>query len=100
MRSLMADGRLADARRLEVGALQNHARGPVADGAVAAADHAGQRDGAGRIGDHQVGGIERVVLVVQARGIASPASGAADENGVAVQQVGDRRRAWAAPART
>ena len=50
---------------LEVGAFEHHARGLVADGAVRAADHAGQRDGAAGVGDHQVGGIERVLFVVQ-----------------------------------
>ena len=62
--------RLADARRLEVGALQHHARGLFADGAVAAADHSGQRDGAGRIGDHQVRRNRACSLRRSARGSA------------------------------
>ena len=63
---------LADRGRLEVGALQHHARGLLADGAVHAADHAGQRDGAGGIGDHQVGGHRACIPLRSARGNARP----------------------------
>ena len=84
VRSLMARRSLADRRRLEVGAFENDARGRFADGAFAAADHAGEGDGAAGIGDHQVRWVERVVFIVQRAEMLAVAR-AADEDGVAVQ---------------
>src|ERR1019366_7717407 len=77
----------ANRRRLEIGAFQHHARGLGADRAIAAADHAGQRDGARRIRDHQVRFIQRVSFVIErAEGLAGLRR--ANEDGVPVQQVG------------
>ncbi len=87
VRSLMAEDvlRMEDAWKLALSSTTR--RGGLADGAVHAADHAGQGDGAAGIGDHQVGGVERVMLAVQgAELLAGP--GGADEDGVAPQQVG------------
>ena len=54
VRSLSATDVLRTLAAWKVGALQHDAFRIRADGAVQAADHAGKRDGAFRIGDHQV----------------------------------------------
>ena len=51
---LQRGGSAAYAGGVEAGAFEHDARGAVGDGAVHAADHAGERDGALRVGDHQV----------------------------------------------
>ena len=87
VRSLMADEvlRIEAAWKLALSSTTRVVLSPMA--LSSAADHAGQRDGAAGIGDHQVGGVERVLLVVQ-RAEMLAGRGRADEDGVAVQQVG------------
>src|SRR6185437_13198931 len=80
-------GGAANAGSVEIRAFEHHAGGAIADGAMRAADHSGQRDGAASIGNHQVGRIERVFFVVQ-RVEMLPGGGGADEDGAAAQQIG------------
>ncbi len=57
--------RLAHARRMEVGALEEHVLRPGVDLALGAAHHAGERHRASAIGDHEVRGLERPLLPVE-----------------------------------
>jgi len=79
--------RLANRGSLEVGAFEHHSRCLVTDGGGRAADHTGQRDSAGSVGDHQVARVEQVVFAVQTAEPLGRIRGA-DEDGIAGKLVG------------
>ena len=72
---LELDGRLADAGRREVRALQNYAPGALVNRAFLAADHAGNGNRAVLVRDDEVGRCKLVSLIVQSDDLFAGLSG-------------------------